>query len=276
MVDQLLLNQSLEQEITDRTNNSGDTQYSLDLNVSARIKRYQDQPIDLEDSPFYEIVRLINEAFFEMGSQEPIMDFKTQGELKHIIDGYGTMDSYTKITERWGHPEHRHDFVSDLVIVLGEVHQPFSHRRDHIIGELLGTVICACITAVVKFSLVCYSTSDEELLLSSKVPRLFEDASFLKTVAWVMGNTTYPFLPIELDSLHKGQRDHHGSCLPYGSPIVMLIEDWHGHPRKDMDILMGEEASRRNLEQERQKDRPTEPNSQLTSQRLPHRIHQLP
>jgi hypothetical protein len=33
----------------------------------------------------------------------------------------------------------------------------------------------------------------------------------------------------------------------------MLIEDWHGQPRKGMDILMGEEYSRQKIEQERQK-----------------------
>jgi hypothetical protein len=118
------------------------------------------------------------------------MDFKTQGdELKTIIDGYQTMDSYTKLTERWGHPEHCHDFVTDLAIALGEVHHPFSHRQDHIIGELLGTVICACITAVAKFSLVCYATKDDLLLASSKVPRLFQSPSFLKTIAWLMSNS---------------------------------------------------------------------------------------
>jgi hypothetical protein len=185
-----------------------------------------------------------------MGSQEPIMDFKTQGELKYIIDGYRTMNSCTKLTERWGHSEHRHDFVTQIAIVIGEVYQPYSHRYDHIIGELLGTVICACITSVANFSLVCYSTNDDGLLSSSKVPRLFEGASFLKTVAWVMGKTTHPFLPEELDSLHKGRHDHTGSCLPYGSPIVMLIEDWHGNPHKGMYAVMKKEASRRNPKQE--------------------------
>jgi hypothetical protein len=107
---------------------------------------------------------------------------------------------------------------------------------------------------VANFSLVCYYTNDDELLSSSKVPRLFEDASFLKMITWVMGKTTHPFLPEELDSLHKGRHDHTGSCLPYGSPIVMLIEDWHGHPHKDMDVLMKKEASRRNSEQDRQND----------------------
>jgi hypothetical protein len=85
------------------------------------------------------------------------MDFKTQGELKHIVDSYLTMDSYTKLTERWGHLGYREDFVTDLAIVLREVHHPFLHRQDHIIGELLGPVICACITAVAEFSLACYA-----------------------------------------------------------------------------------------------------------------------
>jgi hypothetical protein len=180
------------------------------------------------------------------------MDFQTQGELKSIIDGYHSMDSYTKLTERWDHQQQRHDFVEDLAIVIGDVHQPFSHRHDHIIGELLGSVICACITSVANFSLECYSTKDDELLMRSQVPRLFDGASFIKTVAWVMSKTKYPFLIHELDLLHRGKRNPNVSCLPHGSPIVMLIEDWCGEPRKDMDLLMAEEYSRRQIEQERQ------------------------
>jgi hypothetical protein len=56
MIDQSLLNKSSEHEITDCTNNSGDTQYSIDLNVSERVRRYKAKPIDLDDSPFSEIV----------------------------------------------------------------------------------------------------------------------------------------------------------------------------------------------------------------------------
>jgi hypothetical protein len=94
MIDHSLLDQSSEHEITDRTNNSGDTQYSFDLNVSERVRRYEEKPIDLDDSPFSEIVRLVNKAFVEMGSSQPIMDFQTQGELKRIIDGYQLADGF--------------------------------------------------------------------------------------------------------------------------------------------------------------------------------------
>jgi hypothetical protein len=72
-------------------------------------------------------------------------------------------------------------------------------------------------------------------------------SSFLKTVPWVMGYTKYPFLPNKLDSLHKGRHDHNGSCLPYGPPIVMLIEDRHGNPRKGMNALPNESQCQPNF-----------------------------
>ena len=158
---------------------------------------FEEPILDLEDTPFSEIRRLVNDAFIELGANTAVFKFKIDASVrKSMQDGFG-IRSFTTLADVLGRSEHLKDFRREIHLAVQDYIKSRPHLKGHIIAGLLEVVIFEATRRVMEWTFE-YASDPKSY---SQIPRLFGSRKFTRAIVKFMDDTNFPFQEQDVTNL---------------------------------------------------------------------------